>query len=248
LQIGLLLRARTRCGAKEHWVPNDPSAPIIEPGDVLVVTRLDRLARSTRDLLNVLDAVGKAVAGVKALSDAWADTTTPHGRLMLTVLGGLAEFEPFLPTPNYTDSEERIEAEYGSIEQRDLFGSYTQERKPFQEWYFSFDWETENPFALFLRNLAASFGNVATFKEWDGSWTPQYRVCPDEAAALVGGDHDRAEEILDGHVALSEMPKEIRKPAMTKERAEWVALRAEEYRKELADDLRLLEQIGEQPK
>jgi DNA invertase Pin-like site-specific DNA recombinase len=65
----------------------------LESGDVLVVTRLDRLARSTRDLLNILDVIGKAGAGFKSLSDAWADTTTPHGRLMLTVLGGLAEFE-----------------------------------------------------------------------------------------------------------------------------------------------------------
>jgi DNA invertase Pin-like site-specific DNA recombinase len=65
----------------------------LSPGDVLLVTRLDRLARSTRDLLNVLDAVAKAGAGFKSLADAWADTTTAHGRLMLTVLGGLAEFE-----------------------------------------------------------------------------------------------------------------------------------------------------------
>ncbi len=65
----------------------------LEPGDVLVVTRLDRLARSTRDLLNILAEIGKAGAGFKSLKDAWADTTTPHGRLMLTVLGGLAEFE-----------------------------------------------------------------------------------------------------------------------------------------------------------
>jgi DNA invertase Pin-like site-specific DNA recombinase len=63
------------------------------PGDVLLVTRLDRLARSTRDLLNVLDAVNKAGAGFKSMADTWADTTSPHGRLMLTVLGGLAEFE-----------------------------------------------------------------------------------------------------------------------------------------------------------
>jgi DNA invertase Pin-like site-specific DNA recombinase len=62
-------------------------------GDVLVVARLDRLARSARDLLNTLDAIAKAGAGFKSLADIWADTTTPHGRLMLTVLGGLAEFE-----------------------------------------------------------------------------------------------------------------------------------------------------------
>src|SRR5215475_8332885 len=65
----------------------------LEAGDVLMVTRLDRLARSTRDLLNILDTIGKAGARFKSLGDAWADTTTAHGRLMLTVLGGLAEFE-----------------------------------------------------------------------------------------------------------------------------------------------------------
>jgi DNA invertase Pin-like site-specific DNA recombinase len=65
----------------------------LEVGDVLIVTRLDRLARSTRDLLNVLDEIGKRGAGFKSLKDAWADTTSAHGRLMLTVLGGLAEFE-----------------------------------------------------------------------------------------------------------------------------------------------------------
>src|SRR5260370_11594565 len=62
-------------------------------GDVLMVTRLDRLARSTRDLLNTLASVAGKQAGFRSLGDAWADTTTAHGRLMLTVLGGLAEFE-----------------------------------------------------------------------------------------------------------------------------------------------------------
>jgi DNA invertase Pin-like site-specific DNA recombinase len=62
-------------------------------GDVLVVTRLDRLARSTRDLLNVLAIIAERGAGFRSLSDQWADTTTPHGKLMITILGGLAEFE-----------------------------------------------------------------------------------------------------------------------------------------------------------
>jgi DNA invertase Pin-like site-specific DNA recombinase len=65
----------------------------IGPGDVVTVTRLDRLARSTRDLLNTLAAITGKKAGFRSLADAWADTTTAHGRLMLTVLGGLAEFE-----------------------------------------------------------------------------------------------------------------------------------------------------------
>jgi DNA invertase Pin-like site-specific DNA recombinase len=66
---------------------------VLAAGDVLTVTRLDRLARSTRDLLNTLAAITAKKAGFKSIGDTWADTTTSHGRLMLTVLGGLAEFE-----------------------------------------------------------------------------------------------------------------------------------------------------------
>ncbi len=65
----------------------------LSPGDVVMVTRLDRLARSTRDLLNVLAAMAEKGAAFRSLGDPWADTTTAHGRLMLTVLAGLAEFE-----------------------------------------------------------------------------------------------------------------------------------------------------------
>ena len=82
----------------------------LEPGDLLMVTRLDRLARSTRDLLNVLDEVAKAGAGFKSLADAWADTTTPHGKLMLTVLGGLAEFERSLILARTSDGRTRAKA------------------------------------------------------------------------------------------------------------------------------------------
>src|SRR5258706_1369519 len=66
---------------------------VLDAGDVLTVTRVDRLARSTRDLLNTLAAITGKKAGFRSLGDTWADTTTSHGRLMLTVLGGLAEFE-----------------------------------------------------------------------------------------------------------------------------------------------------------
>jgi DNA invertase Pin-like site-specific DNA recombinase len=82
----------------------------LEPGDVLVVTRLDRLARSTRDLLNVLAIVAERGAGFKSLRDAWCDTTTPHGRLMLTVLGGLAEFERELIRARTGEGRKRAKA------------------------------------------------------------------------------------------------------------------------------------------
>ena len=82
----------------------------LEPGDVVIVTRLDRLARSTRDLLNVLATVGEHEAGFRSLKDTWADTTTPHGRLMLTVLGGLAEFERELIRARTGDGRKRAKA------------------------------------------------------------------------------------------------------------------------------------------
>jgi DNA invertase Pin-like site-specific DNA recombinase len=80
------------------------------PGDTLIVTKLDRLARSTRDLLNSLDAIGKAGATFKSLGDQWADTTTAHGRLMLTVLGGLAEFERHLILARTSEGRTRAKA------------------------------------------------------------------------------------------------------------------------------------------
>jgi DNA invertase Pin-like site-specific DNA recombinase len=82
----------------------------LESGDVLVVTRLDRLARSTRDLLNVLGAVADKGAGFRSLRDTWADTTTAHGRLMLTVLGGLAEFERELIRSRTSEGRERAKS------------------------------------------------------------------------------------------------------------------------------------------
>jgi DNA invertase Pin-like site-specific DNA recombinase len=66
---------------------------VLSDGDVLLVTRLDRLARSTRDLLNVLAAIAERGAGFRSLADPMIDTTSAHGRLILAVLGALAEFE-----------------------------------------------------------------------------------------------------------------------------------------------------------
>jgi DNA invertase Pin-like site-specific DNA recombinase len=82
----------------------------LQPGDVLIVTRLDRLARSTRDLLNTLAAITDRKAGFRSLGDTWADTTTSHGRLMLTVLGGLAEFERDLIRARTGEGRERAKA------------------------------------------------------------------------------------------------------------------------------------------
>ena len=82
----------------------------LDEGDVLLVTRLDRLARSTRDLLNLVAAIADKKAGLRSLGDSWADTTTPHGRLMLTVLAGLAEFERELIRARTGEGRERAKA------------------------------------------------------------------------------------------------------------------------------------------
>jgi DNA invertase Pin-like site-specific DNA recombinase len=82
----------------------------LQPGDVLMVTRLDRLARSTRDLLNTLAAITDRKAGFRSLGDAWADTTTSHGRLMVTFLGGIAEFERELIRARTSEGRARAKA------------------------------------------------------------------------------------------------------------------------------------------
>ena len=83
----------TAIGAKSDRAEPARALRELADGDVLMVTRLDRLARSTRDLLNILATIAEKKAGFRSLADTWADTTTAHGRLMRTVLGGLAEFE-----------------------------------------------------------------------------------------------------------------------------------------------------------
>ena len=79
--------AEKQSGAKTDRAQLAKAIAALDAGDTLIVTKLDWLARSTRDLLNTLDAIGKAGATFKSLGDAWADTT-PAGKLMLTVLGG----------------------------------------------------------------------------------------------------------------------------------------------------------------
>jgi len=97
-------------GAETEWAQLRRILDQLDAGDVVIVTRLDRLARSTRDLLNTLAAITGKEAGFRSLGDAWADTTTAHGRLMLTVLGGLAEFERDSIRARTSEGRERAKA------------------------------------------------------------------------------------------------------------------------------------------
>jgi DNA invertase Pin-like site-specific DNA recombinase len=82
----------------------------LREGDVLMVTRLDRLARSTRDLLDILDQAAKAGVGFRSLTESWADTTTPHGRLVTTIMAGFAEFERSLILARTSEGISRAKA------------------------------------------------------------------------------------------------------------------------------------------
>ena len=64
----------------------------LRPGDLLVVWKLDRLSRSLRDVLTIMERLGEAAAGFRSLTEA-IDTTTPAGRMMMQMVGAFAEFE-----------------------------------------------------------------------------------------------------------------------------------------------------------
>jgi DNA invertase Pin-like site-specific DNA recombinase len=102
--------AEKQSGAKTDRAQLAKAIAALAKGDTLIVTKLDRLARSTRDLLNNLAAIAAAGASFKSLGDPWCDTTTPHGRLMLTVLGGLAEFERHLILARTGEGRARAQA------------------------------------------------------------------------------------------------------------------------------------------
>lgn len=65
----------------------------LRPEDIVIVWKLDRLARSTKDLLDITDTIQKAGAKFTSLSEPWADTTSPANKMIMTVFSGIAEFE-----------------------------------------------------------------------------------------------------------------------------------------------------------
>jgi DNA invertase Pin-like site-specific DNA recombinase len=83
----------------------------LAPGDVVTVTRLDRLARSTFDLLGLVKRIVAAKAQFRSLAEPWADTGTSTGRLMLAVLGGLADVERDLIRTRTAEGRSRAKAQ-----------------------------------------------------------------------------------------------------------------------------------------
>jgi DNA invertase Pin-like site-specific DNA recombinase len=102
--------SETASGAKTDRAQLGKVLRVLKAGDVLVVTRLDRLARSTRDLLNTLHGLGERSVGFRSIADPWCDTTTPHGELMVTILAGLATFERHLIRARTSEGRARAKA------------------------------------------------------------------------------------------------------------------------------------------
>ena len=65
----------------------------LRPGDVVVVSDLTRLSRSTKDLFDIVERIQSAGADIKSLKESWIDTTTPQGKLLFTIFAGISQFE-----------------------------------------------------------------------------------------------------------------------------------------------------------
>ena len=102
--------AEKQSGAKTDRKALAKAIAALSSGDVLLVTRLDRLARSTRDLLNVMATISEKGAGFRSLADPLIDTTSPHGKLILAVLGALAEFERSMILARTSEGRARAQA------------------------------------------------------------------------------------------------------------------------------------------
>lgn len=100
VQVGILrelgcerIFKETKSGAKRDRAELARMIDQLRPGDTAMVWRLDRLARSTRDLLELVEAIGKTGAGFRSVCEPWADTTTAGGKMIMTIFAGIAEFE-----------------------------------------------------------------------------------------------------------------------------------------------------------
>jgi DNA invertase Pin-like site-specific DNA recombinase len=126
----------------------------LETGDIPMVTRLDRLARSTRDLLNILDTISKAGAKFRSLADAWADTSTMHGEFMVTILAGLATFERHLIRARTDEGRKRAQARGVRFGRKPKLSRYQIEEAPARR-------ETGEPLTDIGRSYGVSHSTIS---------------------------------------------------------------------------------------
>jgi len=101
----------------------------LKDGDVVLVTKLDRLGRSTRELLDLIESIGKAGAAFRSLGDPLWDTSSSQGRLLSTVLAAIAEFERELIKERTGDGRKRAMANGIKFGRKPSF-QHTNARRP----------------------------------------------------------------------------------------------------------------------
>ena len=97
-------------GAKRDRAELDALLAALNTGDVVIVTRLDRLARTTLDMLNIVQTIAQAGASLKPLAEPWADTTSPAGQMIITIMAGVAQFERDLIISRTSEGRTRAKA------------------------------------------------------------------------------------------------------------------------------------------
>lgn len=137
---------------------------------------------------------------------------------------------PHLVASELGDLRQKIAAEKESIEERDLL-AFKVEDAGFAN--FKHDWD--NPFSRFLRGIFSDFGDVITFEGFSILDYPEYFVCPEEANWIAGGDKNLSKMILDGHIALSEVPKEF--DGNFDARVEWIRTKGEEFKAKISSQI-----------
>ncbi|CAF30322.1 recombinase family protein [Methanococcus maripaludis] len=80
-------------GTKRNRPEFDKMFDILRAGDIIIVTELTRISRSTKDLVEIVESCKSLGVEIKSLKESWLDTTSAHGKLLFTIFAGLAEFE-----------------------------------------------------------------------------------------------------------------------------------------------------------
>ena len=80
-------------GTKRNRQELDKMLDTLRKGDIIIVTDLTRLSRSTKDLFQIVETINSKGAEIKSLKESWLDTTTPQGKLLFTIFAGLSQFE-----------------------------------------------------------------------------------------------------------------------------------------------------------
>jgi DNA invertase Pin-like site-specific DNA recombinase len=80
-------------GTKKNRPEFDRMMDQLRPGDVVIVSEITRISRSTKDLVDIVETFKQNGVELKSLKESWLDTTSAHGKLLFTIFAGLAEFE-----------------------------------------------------------------------------------------------------------------------------------------------------------